>query len=121
MMRLDEGALICDLAETYHVYDFKALPPKTAALFACGLPENSRIKRKMSGQKLTFEQAMLALIYDKLAWLQWAQTKDGQKNRNRPESLYERLTAEPPEKQTMTFATGADFERRRTQILKEVR
>lgn len=120
MIRLDEGALICDLAETYRVYDYKALPPETVALFVCGLGENSRVKRKLSGQKLTFEQSLLALIYDKLAWLQWAQSKDGQKNRNRPESLYERLTAEPPEKTTMTFATGADFERRRNQILKEV-
>lgn len=117
MMRLDEGALICDLAETYHVYDFKALPPKTAALFACGLSEDSRIKRKLNGDKLTFEQSMLALIYDKLAWLQWAKTPDGQKNRNRPESLYEKLNSEPPKKETITFATGADFERMRNKIL----
>lgn len=112
--------MICDLAETYNVYDYKALPPKTVALFVCGLPENSRIRRKQSKQKLTFEQSLLVLIYDKLAWLQWAQTKDGHKNRNRPESLYEKLTGEPPEKQIATFANGEEFLRRRNQILKEV-
>lgn len=112
--------MICDLAEAYNVYDYKALPPKTVALFVCGLSEKSRIKQKLSGQKLTFEQSLLVLIYDKLAWLQWAQTKDGHKNRNRPESLYEKLTGEPPEKQIATFANGEEFLRRRNQILKEV-
>lgn len=113
--------MICDLAETYNVYDYRSLPPKTVAIFACGLSEDSRIKRKITGTKLTFEQSVLALIYDKVAWLKWAKTVDGQKNRNRPESLYERLTAEPPEKTTLSFKTGADFDKKRQQILREVK
>jgi len=30
---------------------------------------------------------LLSGIYDTVRWLQWAQSKDGQKNRNRPEPL----------------------------------
>ncbi|MBO7722484.1 MAG: hypothetical protein J6S27_01735 [Thermoguttaceae bacterium] len=31
MVREDETALICDLAETYHILDWRALPLRTAA------------------------------------------------------------------------------------------
>lgn len=121
MLRLDEEALRCDLAETYHIYDIKTLPPSTVASFACGLRQNSRIVMKMSGSKLTLEQSLLALIYDRVAWLAWSRTKDAQKNRNMPESIYQKLTSNEKKevlKETVTFGSSEDFVRAREKILK---
>ncbi len=33
MMNFDEEALLCDLAETYHIYDFEQLSPQKIAVF----------------------------------------------------------------------------------------
>lgn len=49
MLSTDRDALMCDMAETYHVYDMRALPVKTVATLACGLREDARIKLKMAG------------------------------------------------------------------------
>lgn len=35
----------------------------------------------------TLTNHLLAMIADALRWLQWAKTKDGQKNRNRPDPI----------------------------------
>ena len=52
MLRVDRCALICDLAETYHIYDYRSLPATRVATFAVGLRNNSRIKSKMRGDDL---------------------------------------------------------------------
>ena len=49
MLNLDKDALLCDLAETYHIYDYKSLPCKMVATFSCGLRADSRIKMKIAG------------------------------------------------------------------------
>lgn len=46
MVAEDEDALICDLAETYQIYDYRSLPLQKVAVFCAGLRENSRIKRE---------------------------------------------------------------------------
>ena len=48
MIKTDEDALICDLAETYQIYDYKSLPAYMVATFSVGLRENSRIKMKLN-------------------------------------------------------------------------
>ena len=59
MISLDESALICDFAETYHILDYRALPLKLAAVLACGLRDDSRIKMKLAGMKLNPETMLL--------------------------------------------------------------
>lgn len=95
MIRTDETALICDFAETYHILDYRALSLKTAAALASGLPEDSRIMMKITGQRINTKTALLAGILDRLTTLVWFQTEDGHKGRNRPESVLARLTKEP--------------------------
>ena len=97
MIASDEHALICDFAETYHVFDYKSMPPRLAAILAVGLPDDSRIKRGMIGQKQPLQTLLLARIVDALNILIWFQTEDGQKGRNRPESMYQLLTEEVEE------------------------
>lgn len=43
MILTDEDALICDLAETYNVLDYRALPVRTTAALASGLRADARI------------------------------------------------------------------------------
>lgn len=77
-----------------------------------GLGENSRIKRKIAGQKLTLEQIILVRIYDEVAWLKWAQTKDGQHGTNRPEPLLQKLLqSDKKENEYNGYASGDDFQK----------
>lgn len=91
-MNLDEDALVCDLAETYQIYDYKQLPLTQVAVFAYGLRDDSRIKQIMSNQIVPLETTLLASIVDRLSLSLWLQTKDGQKGVNRPASIAEMLT-----------------------------
>ena len=90
MIKTDEDALVCDFVEVYGK-PYREYPLSLAATLACGLGENSRIVRRLSGCKFSNDTLLLALIFDKLAILQWFQTEDGQKGENQPESLYQKL------------------------------
>ena len=107
MIRKDENALICDFAETYHIYDFKRLPVTVAAALAVGLRDDSRIKMAMSGANAPTDILLLAAAVDRLSLLLWAQTKDAEKGRNRPKSILEALN--PKESDMTSYASGEDF------------
>lgn len=66
MLHADRDAVICDLAETYHIYDIRALPVMTLAVLCCGLRDNSRIKMKMAGVKYIAPEILLARCADAL-------------------------------------------------------
>lgn len=120
MIKLDENALICDLAETYHILDYKQLPPTRVAVFACGLRDNSRIKMKISGQTVPFDTLLMAGIADRLSILVWAQTKDGQKGKNRPPMMVDALTQkEPKESDIVAFSSGEDYEKARSALIEK--
>lgn len=119
MIRLDEDALICDLAETYNIYDYKQLPATKVAVFACGLRDESRIKTELSRQKVPLDTLLLAGISDRLSILTWFQTEDGQKGRNRPAMLVDMLTGKTPEKSkdVIAFNSGEDFKNTRKRLI----
>ena len=79
-----------------------------AAVLCVGLRNDSRVKMKISETKLTLDQMLFARMIDELSFQSWAQTKDGQKNRNRPKSLLKELTEEK-EEEYEKFATADDF------------
>lgn len=91
MVGLDEGALTCDFAETYHVLNWRALPARTAATLAMGLGPDSRIVRKMAGVQTRLDTMLLAMIADALRILVWQNTEDGVKGQNKPEMITDRL------------------------------
>lgn len=119
MIVTDESALICDLAETYHILDYRALPVKLLATLCVGLRDNSRIKMKMSGAKITSEIALLAGAVDRLSMLVWAKTKDGQRGRNMPASIMSALLADKTPKDTdiKPMNSAEEFEAERRRIL----
>lgn len=116
MINAGEDLLICDLAETYGVLDYKALRPTLAAALASGLRENSRIKMKMAGQRQPLETVLMAIIADHLAMLCWMNTEDGAKGKNRPKSVLQILMTEP-EEEPVAFDSAEAFKRRRKEIL----
>ena len=121
MIALDEDALICDLAETYQIYDYKQLPLNQVAVFAYGLRDDSRIKQMMSDQIVPLETTLLASIVDRLSLSLWLQTKDGQKGVNRPASIADQLIkrdkSENDGKDYLVFESGEDFENYRKALL----
>ena len=121
MINLDEDALVCDLAETYQIYDYKQLPLNQVAVFAYGLRDDSRIKQMISDQIVPLEITLLANIVDRLSISLWLQTKDGQKGVNRPTSIAEMLTKnhkeERDERDYLVFESGEDFENYRKALL----
>ena len=118
MIKTDEDALICDLAETYHIYNYRQLPINLVAVFSYGLKDDSRIKMVMNDQNISLENLLLAGISDKVGLLLWMNSKDGQNNRNRPTPLLEILTGGGKKSDdTVVFNSGEDFERKRQELI----
>ena len=111
MIMTDESAFICDMAETYHIFDYKALPIGLLCTLASGLRENSRIRCKMANLPISMDTFFYAGIYDKLSLLWWAQTEDAHHQKNRPEAILPSLLGivKEEEKQVETFTSGDDF------------
>lgn len=120
MIKYDEFALICDLAETYQIYDYKTMPPLRVAIFASGLRDNSRIKLKMSNQKVSLETSLIAGISDSLNVLVWMNSADGQKGRNRPVLITSLLSEQKEKSETVTFSSGEDFESYRNSLIAKI-
>lgn len=103
-----EDDLICDFAEYYRIYDYRALPAGYAATLCAGLREPSRVMMRLAGSKISLRDSLFARMVDELAFIGWTKTKDGQKNRNRPKSVYAALTTEKV-KELESFTTEDDF------------
>ena len=104
--------MICDLAETYHITNYRELAPSLVATLCVGLPDFSRIKRRIAGVKIGLTDMLLALVVDGVNTLIWQNTKDGMKGKNKPESIFKRLTEEKkPKDEYKTFDTADDFEK----------
>lgn len=111
MMNLDKNALLCDLAETYHIYDYRSLPLHMVGIFACGLREDSRIMMKVMGVKVNTIQTLLALIADNTRLIAWLQSSDGEKGINRPKPLLAMMSEEKySENNIETFENGQQFD-----------
>ena len=122
MLERSEDSLICDMAETYHIYEMRSFRASYIATLAAGLREDSRIMMLFSGNKIRPSLLLQAASLDKLALLWWAETKDGQKNRNRPESVVESLTKEnkQTEEPPIVFESAEDFNKTREEMIRRI-
>lgn len=121
MLATDREALVCDLAETYGIFDYRALPARLLATLAVGLREDSRIKMRMEGQRVPRSELLLAAALDKLSLIAWFLSEDGQNDVNRPISLVEVLLGEAPSQDSAieAFDTAEQYEqewKRRTGV-----
>lgn len=120
MLAADEDALVCDFAETYHVLDIWALDLQLAATLAAGLAPDSRIMRKLRGISAEDPLLLAAAATDRLAMIQWLQTKDGMEGKNQPKSILQQLTsdaAHAADAGGLTFRSPEAFEAYRAKIL----
>lgn len=101
--------------------DYKALPVHlTAALFA-GLKADSRIKMRLSGMKVPLDLVLSAAAVDRLSLLVWAQSKEAEKGRNRPDSLVSELLGEGKRGGDIcAFSSGDEFEAARKKMTEGV-
>lgn len=95
MIAADEDALICDLAETYHILDYKALPLRLAATLAAGLPLYSRSKSGDSCRGADLRLLICARAADRLGEIAWMLA--GNPDTDRPASLTAALLGQAPE------------------------
>lgn len=93
MFGADRDALLCDLAETYHIYDFRALPVELLATLCSGLRADSRIRMKMAGVEELPLSLALAGIADRLAMIHYAITAS--EGDTPPASIVQEITTKP--------------------------
>lgn len=109
MLETDRDALVCDLAETYGIFDYRALPVPTLATLASGLRDTSRIKMRLSGYKATRSDMLLAAAVDRLSLIHWALT--GSDSGKPPKSILDALLdLEETGGDIEAFATAESFE-----------
>lgn len=108
MLALDRDAFLCDLAETYGIYDMHVFQPRQVAMYAAGLRPDSRIRMRQMGIRPRPEMEVLAHIADNLAVIRHYLT--GKKGDRTP-ILFTELIAEPEEKEPIAqgYRDGAAF------------
>lgn len=72
---------------------------------------------KIAKRNVTFEDSLLAAIFDKVSLILWTKTKDATRGRNKPKSLFDALE-NPKEPTNYTkFGSIEEFEKRRAEIM----
>ena len=100
--------MICDLAETYGIYDYRSQSPELISVLVFGLKEDSRVIKKITKARLSFNDSILALIFDSLQIINY---KLGhRKGQEKPKSLFKKLTEEKKKDDLQKFATPEAFE-----------
>lgn len=99
--------LICDLLETYHIFDYHGVPVKLLCTLCSGLGPDSRIGMKLSGRKAPMNTILLAMIYDYFAGA----------DKDHVRILPNFLEEEEDEENVRTFMTGAEYEEARRKAL----
>ena len=107
MIELDEDALICDLAETYHIFDYRSLPVKLVATLSAGLRDDARIKLLAAEAPTRMEIMILAAIADNLTMLRAGMNK---KNNGKPFLFTDAIYGEKKKKKAKGFRTVEEFE-----------
>ena len=112
LITLGEDLLICDLAETYGIYDMETFKPSYIGTLAEGLREDSRIKMKQAGLTITIDQMVAAYAADKIANIVWMLSDDGQKGLNQPKSMLAVLTgkAQAENSNIISYDSPEEFE-----------
>ena len=118
MVAIDEDALICDFAETYHVYAWRQLPARTAATLAAGLSPDSRIMRRLSGVPAKLEHILLAIIADACTLSVWQRSKASAEGMPPPPSLYKTLFGDKNPSRGSGFDDGAAFDSWRENMMR---
>lgn len=118
MLSEDEDALICDFAETYHIYDLWALPVETLAVLASGLRDDSRIKMKIAGLNYIPIAFLAPRIADCLSLILYGLSEDAKYKRNVPTMFTDIMAGNTKKENNVRgFASGEEFMAYRARLL----
>lgn len=108
------------MAQYYNIYNYKQLAFNKLAVFVFGLPDDSRIKKKLSGLKVDLNTVMIAGGLDILSMILYSLA--GSKGSKKPETLSSILLGnkKTKEKKPNGYVSGKEFEKRRQEILKRI-
>lgn len=115
-MNEHEDLIICDLAETYGIYEYRDVKGRKLASLVCGLRPSSRLMMALNNQKVSTMELLLASAVDALNMLVWSKTKDAAHGKNKPSSIVQNLMPED-EPKNEGYLTIEDFERARAEII----
>lgn len=106
MLSEDRDAVICDLAETYHIYDMAAVPVQTLATLCAGLRDDARIKMRFSEMQHIPDVFMMTRMADALTMILHILTGD-----KKEPALYQDIVMGKRKKQDDTegFASPEEF------------
>ena len=104
--------MICDLAETYGIFEYRRMPGRLLGILVSGLRSDSRCVQALTGQVEDNRTMILAGISDKLSMLGW--DNKGQK----PEMLTKKLLVRDDDE--LKFQTAAEYEAKRKQVLEKI-
>ena len=94
------------MAETYHIYDYRAMPVKLLATLVSGLGQDSRTYKSIT--KMPTENTLLiSLLIDQIAVLNYRLFG----GKNPPKSIYKMLIGEDTEEAEDGYSTAEDFEK----------
>ena len=118
MLGLDRDALICDLAETYGVLNYKELPIDTLATLCSGLHEDSRIRMRMMDCKEVAPSFALIRIADTLTVVKYMLESLASKDKPSLPMLYQDImTGKHTPKEQTGFSSIQEFEEARKRII----
>lgn len=108
------------MAQYYNIYNYEQLAFNKLAVFVFGLPDDSRIKKKLSGLKVDLNTVMIAGVLDRLSMILYSLA--GSKGIEKPETLASILLGnkKTKEKKPNGYVSGKEFEKRRQEILKRI-
>lgn len=112
--------MICDLAEYYHVHEYKKFSPGYIAILAVGLRGDSRIMTKLAGNKTDVQTMLLASILDAENMQVWMRTKDAEHGRNKPKSVLALLNGDK-EPENVAFDSVEEYEAARARIIERAK
>lgn len=113
MWGVDRDALICDLAETYHLLDYRSVPIMTLATLSAGLHDDSRIKMKLMDLREIAPAFVNVRTADTLTMILCALIGEKKK----PKLYQDIMTVKQTEKKTTGFSSIEEFEEARKRFL----
>ncbi|MCQ2530279.1 MAG: hypothetical protein MJ086_03395 [Lachnospiraceae bacterium] len=120
MKAVDEDCLICDFAQYYHIYDYESLPVRKQAIYAWGLPDDSRIKKAMSGREYALSDLLLMALVDWVGNMNWQYASVNSKHApQKPQSLM-KLLAKSATGEIKGYTDAESFEAERRNILEKI-
>lgn len=116
MLGVDRDAVICDLAETYHVLDYRSIPIMTLATLCAGLRDDSRIKMRMMEMHMVAPSFAFVRIADTLTMILHVLAGD----KSKPKLYQDIMTGKQIKKKTTGFSSIEEFEEARKRFLNNV-